>query len=200
MFRRLGAKEHNSYYERPGYARADAPQVLEEGETREGGGRERAAEGGGEGEGRAAGGEGPGARTRGEARAGGARQAGRHHVRHRRRARGARRLGTHGARYENGLRETDRHVSGRRSGLPHGLPRATLPGRHPGPRGLARVPRAGGVRTPGATRGGEPPAEFVQARGRDEGRDLARQGTGPAEGQADPRRPGEGTTLQGREG
>src|SRR6266508_2402590 len=165
MFRPLEGNEHNSYYERPGYARADAPQVLEEGETREGEGRRRGeTKGGAEGGGRASGRESPKARTRGKGSgAGDARQAGRPVVRHRRRARRPRRAGPHRAGDEGGLRETDRCVSRRRGGVPHRLPRSTVPGRHPGPRGLAGVPRAGGVRAGGAAQGGEPPAQLVQA-------------------------------------
>src|SRR6266581_857664 len=106
----------NSYNERPGYARADAPQVLEEGEAREGEGRGGGeAEGGAEGERRAAGGESPEARTRGETA--GAAQARRPRVRRQRRPRRLRRLGAHGAGDEDGLRETDRGVSRRRGGV-----------------------------------------------------------------------------------
>src|SRR6266568_4987596 len=174
----LEVSEHNSYYERPGYARADAPQVLEEGETREGEGSTRDETGG----------------------AGGAGQARRPPVRHRRRALRARRVGPHGPSDEDGLREANRRVSGRWSGVPRRLPRGTVPGRHPSPRGLARFPRAGGVRAGCVARGGEPPAQLVQVDGRDERRDLARQRARPPKGKAHRRRPGEGRPLQGREG
>src|SRR5207249_4640515 len=189
---------------------ADAPPILEERQAREG----EARKGNGNAEGKAESAAGretradretranrEGREGRGEAgSARGPAETGRGGRLRDRSPRGPGRPRADGRADEGRVCETGRGISGGRRGVRRGVPVRAVQGRDPRPRGLARLPRAGGVRTRCDPERGQPADQFVQARPRGEGPDLARPGVEPPEGEVDPRGPRESRPVQGRPG
>src|SRR2546426_10377334 len=183
---------------------ADAPPILEERQAREG----EARKGNGSAEGKAESAAGRETRTDREGREGrgeagyarGPAETGRSGRFRERSPRGAGRPRADGRADEGRVCETGGGISGGRRGVRRGVPVRAVQGGDPRPRGLARLPRAGNVRTRCDPERGQPAAQFVQARPRGEGPHLARPGAEPSEGEADPRGPGEGRPVQGRPG
>src|SRR5207249_10582049 len=183
---------------------ADAPPILEERQAREG----EARKGNGSAEGKAESAAGretranrKGGEGRGEARTGcGPAETGRGGRLRDRSPRGPGRSRADGRADEGRVCETGGGLSGGRCGVRRGVPVRAVQGGDPRPRGLARLPRAGGVRPRCDPERGQPAAQFVQARPRGEGPDLARPGVEPPEGEVDPRGPRESRPVQGRPG
>src|SRR5207249_2166778 len=183
---------------------ADAPPILEERQAREG----EARKGNGSAEGKAESAAGRETRADREGREGrgeagsarGPAETGRSGRLRDRSPRGPGRPRADGRADEGRVCETGGGISGGRRGVRRGVPVRAVQGRDPRPRRLARLPGAGGVRTRCDPERGQPAAQFVQARPRGEGPDLARAGVEPPEGEVDSRGPRESRPVQGRPG